>query len=75
MCLISHSAYIIINGINGLLYKEGDMIDFLRVMKDVMERKVVFDRGTLPETVSKFSKEFVIEKIYRFLKTIKEEPS
>lgn len=65
---------IVIPGVNGYLFKEGDINDFIKVVNDIIEGKLQFSS---PEEISKSSKRFdsdlVISNIYNSLKKILEE--
>ncbi|MDK2900721.1 MAG: UDP-D-galactose:(glucosyl)LPS alpha,6-D-galactosyltransferase [Thermoanaerobacterium sp.] len=60
---------IIIPGINGYLYKEGDISDFIRVISGVMDGRLQFDTPeNIAKTAERFRDDIVISNIYNFLK-------
>lgn len=64
---------IIIPGINGYLYKEGDISDFIRVISGVMDGRLQFDTPeNIAKTAERFRDDIVISNIYNFLKKIVE---
>lgn len=47
---------IVINGVNGYLYKEGNITDFVRIMNDLIDGKLKFE---IPENISKTAERFI----------------
>ena len=62
---------IVIPGVNGYLYKEGDMNDFVKIISDVVDGKLSFDTpDNIAKTVERFREEVVVENIYKALQTL-----
>ncbi len=53
---------IVIEGKNGYLYKEGNMKDFVRIMKGIMDKQLSFDT---PENIAKTADRFAEEKVMK----------
>ncbi len=62
---------VVIQGKNGYLYPEGDMIKFVEIVNDVIDGKLSFDTPeNIAKTAERFSKEKVGENILKALKEI-----
>jgi len=60
---------IVIAGVNGYLYREGDMDEFVRIVSDVMDGRLSFDTPeNIAKTAERFREDVVAENIYRALK-------
>jgi len=58
----------VIPGVNGYLYREGDMGEFVRIVSDVIDGKLSFDTAENIARAAERSTEFVVvENIYRAL--------
>jgi len=62
---------IVIPGVNGYLYKEGDIDEFVKVVNGVIEGNLKFDSPeNIAKTTERFRKDIVIKNIYEFLKSL-----
>jgi UDP-D-galactose:(glucosyl)LPS alpha-1,6-D-galactosyltransferase len=62
---------IVIPGVNGYLYKEGDMNEFVKVVNGVIEGNLKFDSPeNIAKTTERFREDIVIKNIYEFLKSL-----
>ena len=60
---------IVITGVNGYLYREGDMDEFVRIVSDVIDGRLSFDTPeNIAKTAERFREDVVAENIYRALK-------
>jgi UDP-D-galactose:(glucosyl)LPS alpha-1,6-D-galactosyltransferase len=61
---------IVIPGVNGYLYKEGDINDFVRVISGVMDGRLQFDAPeNIAKTAERFRDDIVIQNIFNFMKS------
>ena len=59
---------IVINGVNGYLYKEGDMGDFVSIITSIIDGKLNFESPeNIAKTTERFNEELVISNIYNSL--------
>ena len=62
---------IVISGVNGYLYKEGDMNEFVKVVNGLIEGNLKFDSPeNIAKTTERFREDIVIKNIYEFLKSL-----
>jgi len=62
---------IVIAGVNGYLYREGDMGEFVRIVSDVIEGRLSFDTTkNIAKTAERFREDVVVENIYKVLETV-----
>ncbi|MDI6863883.1 MAG: glycosyltransferase [Pseudothermotoga sp.] len=62
---------IVIPGVNGYLYREGDMDEFVRIVSDVIDGKLSFDTSeNIVKTAERFREDVVVENIYKALREI-----
>lgn len=60
---------IVIAGVNGYLYREGDMDEFVRIVSDVIDGRLSFDTPeNIAKTAERFREDVVVENIYRALR-------
>ena len=60
---------IVIAGVNGYLYREGDMGEFVRIIGDVIDGRLSFDTPeNIAKTAERFREDVVVENIYRALR-------
>ena len=56
---------IVIAGVNGYLYREGDMGEFVRIIGDVIDGRLSFDTPeNIAKTAERFREDVVVENIY-----------
>jgi len=59
---------IVIAGVNGYLYREGDMGEFVRIIGDVIDGRLSFDTPeNIAKTAERFREDVVVENIYKSL--------
>jgi UDP-D-galactose:(glucosyl)LPS alpha-1,6-D-galactosyltransferase len=60
---------IVTAGVNGYLYREGDMDEFVRIVSDVIDGRLSFDTPeNIAKTAERFREDVVVENIYRALR-------